>query len=255
MNILVLMKQTFDTEETITINDGVISEDGVKFIINPYDEYAIEEAVSLKEEHGGEVTVLSIGPDRTQEALRTALAMGADNAILIDDERAFGDELTISKVLTKLIQDREYDLILAGYMAVDDGSAQVGPRVAEALDIPHVSTIVKLTVEGNKAVVERDVEGSIEILEVELPALFTAQQGLNEPRYPSLPAIMKAKRKKIEQLSLDDLGLSEDDIKAKTELVDQFLPPKKEAGRILTGTIEEQAQELVQLLKNEAKVI
>lgn len=255
MNILVLMKQTFDTEETITINDGVVSEEGVKFIINPYDEYAIEEAVSLKEEHGGEVTVLSIGPDRTQEALRTALAMGADNAILIDDERAFGDELTISKVLTKLIQDREYDLILAGYMAVDDGSAQVGPRVAENLGIPHVSTIVKLTVEGNKAVVERDVEGSIEIVEVELPALFTAQQGLNEPRYPSLPAIMKAKRKKIEQLTLDDLGLGEAEIKAKTELVDQFLPPKKQAGRILSGTIEEQAKELVQLLKNEAKVI
>lgn len=255
MNILVLMKQTFDTEETITINDGVIREDEVKFIINPYDEYALEEAVSLKETHGGEVTVLSIGPVRTQEALRTAFAMGADHAIHIDDERAFGDELTISQVLAKVIQDREYDLILAGYMAVDDGSAQVGPRVAEALGIPHVSTIVKLSVEENRAMVERDVEGSIEIVEVELPALFTAQQGLNEPRYPSLPAIMKAKRKKIEQLRLEDIGLTEEAIRSKTELVDQFLPPKKEAGRLLTGTIEEQAQELAQLLKNEAKVI
>lgn len=255
MNILVLMKQTFDTEETIVVEDGKISEDGVKFIINPYDEYAIEEAVTLKEELGGEVTVISVGPSRTEEALRTALAMGADSAILIDDERVFGDELTVSRVLAHVIKQKDYDLILGGYTAVDDGSAQVGPRVAEELGIAHVTTIVKLKVDGNKAQLERDVEGNLELIEVELPALFTAQQGLNEPRYPSLPGIMKAKRKTIQRLSLDDLQLSVEDLKAKTELIDQFLPPKKQAGRILAGGMEEQVKELAGLLRNEAKVV
>jgi electron transfer flavoprotein beta subunit len=255
MNILVLLKQTFDTEETIVVEDGQISEDGVKFIINPYDEYAVEEAVKLKEDHGGEVTVISVGPSRTEEAIRTALAMGADKAILVDDEKAFGDELSISKVLAAIAKQRSYDIILGGYMAVDDGSAQVGPRVAQELGIPHVSTIVKLSIEGNRAQVERDVEGNLEMIEVELPVLLTAQQGLNEPRYPSLPAIMKAKRKPIERLSTDDLGLSNEDLGMKTKLVDQYLPPKKETGRILQGGLEEQVRELTQLLRNEAKVV
>jgi electron transfer flavoprotein beta subunit len=255
MKILVLLKQTFDTEESIVVEDGQISEDGVNFIINPYDEYAVEEAIKLKEDHGGEVTIISVGPSRTEEALRTAFAMGADRAILVDDERAFGDELTIAEVLTTIIKQKEYDIILGGYMAVDDGSAQVGPRVAEALGIPHVSTIVNLSVDGDRANIERDVEGNLEIIEVDLPVLVTAQQGLNEPRYPSLPAIMKAKRKPIERLSIDDLGLSIEDLKPKTKLVNHYLPPKKEAGRILKGELEQQVKELTQLLRNEAKVV
>lgn len=255
MNIIVLLKQTFDTEESIYIKDDKISEEDVKFIINPYDEYAVEEAVALKEEHGGEVTILSIGPDRTEEALRTALAMGADKAILVNDEQALGDELTISKVLARVISGQEFDLILGGYMAVDDGSAQVGPRVAEELNITHVSTVVKLQIEGRLARIERDVEGNIEHIEVDLPILVTAQQGLNEPRYPSLPAIMKAKRKPIERLSLADLNLTTEDIKAKTELVGQFLAPKKEAGRIIEGELTKRVSELTKLLTSEAKVV
>jgi electron transfer flavoprotein beta subunit len=255
MNILVILKQTFDTEEKIVIQNGKISEDGVEFIINPYDEYAVEEAIKLKEEHGGEVTVVTIGPDRAENALRTALAMGADKAVLVDDESLFGDEYTTAKVLAAVAKKVGYDIILGGQMAVDSGAGQGGPRLAEELGINHVSTAVKLEVNGTSVRVERDVEGDLEIVETSLPVLVTAQQGLNEPRYPSLPGIMKAKKKPLERWSADDLGLSAADVSAKTEIVDQYLPPKKEAGRILSGDLSAQVSELVQLLRNEAKVI
>ncbi|CAM5794927.1 electron transfer flavoprotein subunit beta/FixA family protein [Brevibacillus borstelensis] len=255
VNILVVMKQTFDTEEKIVIQDGKIQDDGVEFIINPYDEYAIEEAIKLKEEHGGEVTVVSVGPDRVEKELRTALAMGADKAILVDDESLFGDEYTTAKVLAAVARKTGYDLILGGQMAVDSGAGQGGPRLAEELGINHVSTAVKLEINGSSVRVERDVEGDTEVVETSLPVLITAQQGLNEPRYPSLPGIMKAKKKPLERLTADDLGLSAADVAPKTQVVDQTLPPKKEAGRILAGEIPAQVSELVQLLRNEAKVI
>lgn len=255
MNILVVLKQTFDTEEKIVIQDGKISEDGVEFIINPYDEYAVEEAIKLKEEHGGEVTVVTVGPDRAENALRTALAMGADKAILVDDESLFGDEYTTAKVLAAVAKKVGFDMILGGQMAVDSGAGQGGPRLAEELGINHVSTAVKLEVNGTSVRVERDVEGDLEVVETSLPVLITAQQGLNEPRYPSLPGIMKAKKKPLERYSADDLGLSASDVQAKTEIVDQYLPPKKQAGRILSGDLNAQVTELVQLLRNEAKVI
>ncbi|WP_126428020.1 electron transfer flavoprotein subunit beta/FixA family protein [Brevibacillus marinus] len=255
MKILVLVKETFDTEEKIVIQEGKISEDGVEFIINPYDEYAIEEAIKLKEEHGGEVTVVSIGPERVESRLRTALAMGADKAILVSDEALFGDEYTTATVLAAVAKREGFDLILAGQMAVDSGAGQGGPRVAELLGINHVSTAVKLQLNGDVVRVERDVEGDLEVVETSLPVLITAQQGLNEPRYPSLPGIMKAKKKPLERLTADDLGLSIEEVRAKTETVDRYLPPKKQAGRILQGELKEQAAELVQLLRSEAKVI
>jgi electron transfer flavoprotein beta subunit len=256
MNILVCLKQTFDTEERIVLEDGQISEDGVEFVINPYDEYAVEEAIKLKEEHGGEVTVITVGPERAEQALRTAMAMGADKGIIVDSEDLEdADEYTIAKILAEVIKEQEYDLILCGYMAVDDGSAQVGPRLAELLGIPHISTITKLTIDGENVEVEKDVEGDVEVIQSKLPILLTAQQGLNEPRYPSLPGIMKAKKKPLERLDLDDLDLDEDDIEAKTETLEVFLPPKKEAGKILEGELSDQVKELVQLLRNEAKVI
>lgn len=254
MNILVLIKQTFDTEEKIVLENGAISEDGVEFIMNPYDEYAVEEAITLRDEHGGEVTVITVGPERAESALRTALAMGADKAVIVDDEDIETDEYSIAKILAAVIKDREYDIILGGNMAVDNGSGQVGPRLAEELNIAQVTTITKLTVDGGKATIERDVEGDIETIEVSLPVLVTAQQGLNEPRYPSLPGIMKAKKKPMERLTIDDLNIDRE-VAAKTSVIETFLPPKKEAGRILSGDVQDQVKELVQLLRNEAKVI
>jgi electron transfer flavoprotein beta subunit len=257
MNIYVLMKRTFDTEEKITISGGKINEDGAEFIINPYDEYAIEEAIQVRDAKGGEVTVISVGNEETEKQLRTALAMGADKAVLIntEDDVENGDQFTTAKILAEYLKDKEVDLIIGGNVAIDGGTGQVGPRVAELLNIPYVTTITKLEIEGTNVTVTRDVEGDSEVIETSLPLLVTAQQGLNEPRYPSLPGIMKAKKKPLEELELDDLDLEEEDVEAKTKTIEIYLPPKKEAGKVLAGDLNDQVKELVQLLHTEAKVI
>jgi electron transfer flavoprotein beta subunit len=257
MNIYVLLKRTFDTEEKISLSNGKINEEGAEFIINPYDEYAVEEAIQVRDAHGGEVTVVTVGTEESEKQLRTALAMGADKAVLIntEDDVEEGDQFTTAKILAEFLKDKDADLILAGNVAIDGGSGQVGPRVAELLGIPYITTITKLEIDGTKVSVVRDVEGDSEVIETSLPLLVTAQQGLNEPRYPSLPGIMKAKKKPLEELELDDLDLDEDDVEAKTKTIEVYLPPKKEAGRILEGDIKDQVQELVKLLHTEAKVI
>jgi electron transfer flavoprotein beta subunit len=253
MDIFVLLKQTFDTEEKIVIDGGAIVEEGVKFVINPYDEYAVEQAILIRDELGGKVTLLSVGPERSSEALRTALAMGADEAVLISDDRIQGDEFEVSQILHAYLSKQPYDLILSGNFSVDNGAGQVAIRLAKQLGIPHAASITKLELTNGKALVHRDAEGDLEIIEVPLPALFTAQQGLNEPRYPSLPGIMKAKKKPFQQLSLDDLGLS--DLQAKTSRTELSLPPARKVGRILKGDIADQVKVLVQLLRDEAKAI
>ncbi|WP_349408085.1 electron transfer flavoprotein subunit beta/FixA family protein [Pseudalkalibacillus sp. SCS-8] len=256
MNIYVILKRTFDTEEKIAIENGKISEDGVEFIINPYDEYAVEEAIKLRDEHGGEVTVVTVGEEESDKQLRTALAMGADKAVLIDDEDVeYGDQYSTAKILAAYFEDKEVDIILGGNVAIDGASGQVGPRLAELLDIPHVTTITKLEIDGSTVKIERDVEGDLEIIETSLPVLVTAQQGLNEPRYPSLPGIMKAKKKPLEELELDDLDLDEDEVEGKTRTLEVFLPPEKQAGKVLDGEVDDQVKELVSLLRSEAKVI
>lgn len=254
MNVYVVLKQTFDTEEKIVIRDGAVSEEGVKFVINPYDEYAVEEAIRLKEQSGGQVTVVSAGPDRAAEALRAALAMGADEAVLITDDR-LADEYAVSEALAAFFADKDYDLILGGNFSVDNGAGQVAVRLAELLGIPHVSSIVKLETTGGSAVVQRDAEGDLETLEVVLPAVFTAQQGLNEPRYPSLPGIMKAKKKPFKQVTADDLGLSADRLEAKTARTSLSLPPARQAGQILQGELPQQAAKLVELLRTQSKAL
>ncbi|MER2089142.1 MAG: electron transfer flavoprotein subunit beta/FixA family protein [Sporosarcina sp.] len=257
MNIYVLVKRTFDTEEKITIANGKIAEDGAEFIINPYDEYAIEEAIQVRDANDGEVTVITIGGEDAEKQLRTALAMGADKAVLINTEDDLDemDEFTSAKIIAEYLKDKEADLILAGNVAIDGGSGQVGPRVAELLGINYVTTITNLEIDGTSVKIIRDVEGDSETIETSLPLLVTAQQGLNEPRYPSLPGIMKAKKKPLEELELDDLDLEEDDVEAKTETIEIYLPPQKAAGRVLEGDIPDQVKELVNLLKTEAKVI
>ncbi|KUO94997.1 electron transfer flavoprotein subunit beta/FixA family protein [Ferroacidibacillus organovorans] len=255
MNVIVCMKQTFDTEAKIALADGKISEEGVQWVINPYDEYAIEEALKIKEATDGNVTIVTIGPARVEEAVRTALAMGADDAVIVDDPAAFGDEFTVAEVLAAVIKTHPFDLILTGNQAVDDGSAQVAVRLAERLDLPHVSTITKLTIEGATAVAERDAEGDTEVVEVKLPALFTAQQGLNEPRYPSLLGIRKASKKPVKRLTLEEVGLSRDEITKRVTVTEVFMPAQKGAGRILTGDTSERVRELVRELRQTSKVI
>ncbi|GLO66781.1 MULTISPECIES: electron transfer flavoprotein subunit beta/FixA family protein [Oceanobacillus] len=257
MNIYVLLKKTFDTEEKITVSGGRIEDDSAEYIINPYDEYAVEEAIVQRDEHGGEVTVVTVGDEESEKQLRTALAMGADKAVLINTEEDIedGDQYTTAKILEAFFEGKEVDLILAGNVAIDEASGQVGPRLAALLDIPYVSTITSLKIDGETVSIEKDVEGDVEIVETSLPLLVTCQQGLNEPRYPSLPGIMKAKKKPLEEIEMDDLDLDEDDVEAKTKTVEVYLPPEKEAGKILEGEPADQVKELVSLLKNEKKVL
>ncbi|MDI3256376.1 MAG: electron transfer flavoprotein subunit beta/FixA family protein [Kyrpidia sp.] len=255
MNIIVCMKQTFDTEERIVLENGKIKEDGVKFVINPYDEYAVEEAIRLKEQHGGQVTVITLGPTRAEEALRTALAMGADEGVIIDDPALFGDEYTASRVLAKAIEKHPYDIILCGNQAVDDGSGQVAVRVAELLGIPHIGTVTKLEVADGKVTAHRDAEGDVEIVEGRPPILVTAQQGLNEPRYPSLIGIRKANKKPLTRYTAAELGLDAGTASAKSEILETFLPKPKAGGRILQGDLAAQVKELVQALRTEEKVL
>lgn len=257
MNIYVLLKKTFDTEDKITVSGGQIDDDSAEFIINPYDEYAVEEAIVQRDQHGGEVTVITIGDEDAEKQLRMALAMGADKAVLIntEDDLEEGDQYTTTKILEAYFEGKDVDLILAGNVAIDEASGQVGPRLAERLNIPYVTTIVGLEIDGKTAHIEKDVEGDVEKIEVDLPLLVTCQQGLNEPRYPSLPGIMKAKRKSLEELEIDDLNLDEEDVEAKTETIEIYLAPLKSAGRVLEGDASTQVKELVALLKDEAKVL
>lgn len=257
MNIYVLLKKTFDTEDKIIISQGEIEEDDAEFIINPYDEYAVEEAIRQREQHGGEITVVTIGDESSEKSLRTALAMGADKAVLIntEDDLEEGDQYTTVKILEAFFEDKEVDLILAGNVAIDEASGQVGPRLATRLNLPYVTTIVALEIDGNTAKIDKDVEGDIEKIKTHLPLLVTCQQGLNEPRYPSLPGIMKAKSKPLEELEIDDLDLEEEDVAPKTRTIEVFLPIEKKAGRILEGELEKQVEELVKQLKTENKVI
>ena len=257
MNIYVLLKRTFDTEDKIVIQNGEIDEEGAEFIINPYDEYAVEEAITQRDQHGGEVTVITIGDEDSEKQLRTALAMGADKAVLIntEDDLEEGDQVTTVKILEAYFEDKEVDLIFAGNVAIDEASGQVGPRLATGLGMAYVTTIVSLEIDGDTVKIDKDVEGDIEKIESKLPLLLTCQQGLNDPRYPSLPGIMKAKSKPLEELEMDDLDLDEEDVEPKTKTIDVFLPAEKQAGRILEGEAEDQVLELVSLLKNEEKVL
>jgi electron transfer flavoprotein beta subunit len=254
MNIIVTLKQTFDTEAKIVLKDGKIDPTGVKLVINTYDEFAIEEALKIKEAAGeGEVILVSVSATGDETSLRTGLAIGADRAVLVSDPAiADVDEYVAAEILAKAIATEDYGLILSGRIAVDDQSAQVAVRAAEVLGIPSVSSILKLDVDGDKATAVREIDGGTEIIEVPLPAVLTAQKGLNEPRLPSMKGIMASKKKEIKALSLADLGVS---IDAKAKSVDYSLPTPRTAGKIIDGEPQDAVAELAKLLREEAKVI
>lgn len=264
MNSIVCIKQVPDTESQIKVApDGKsIVTDDVKWVMNPYDEYGVEEALRIKEKFGGEVTVIGLGPKRVTESLRTALAMGADKGILINDPALENsDPLATGRALAAAIKGLDFDLIFTGQRGIDDDNGLVGAALAEFLDIPQLSIIVKVEVsEDAKTVkVNRPVEGQTLVIESSLPAVITVQKGLNEPRYASLPGIMKAKKKPLEEKTLSDLELDPSQAgegARKLKIMELTPPPQREAGRIIEGeTPEEKAAELVRLLHEEAKVI
>jgi electron transfer flavoprotein beta subunit len=237
-----------------------IKTEDVKWIINPYDEFAVEEALRIKENHGGKVTILTMGPERAVEAIRTALAMGADEGVLIDDPAAQGsDALGTAKVLAAALKEMGCDLIIAGQRAVDVDGYQVPGAVAELLGIAQVSMVIKQEISHGKIRCERTVEGGTVVVEADLPAVFTTQRGINEPRYASLPGIMKAKKKPLAHKSLTDLGVDATEVgeaNAKCRIMNLTFPPERSPGRIIEGeTAEAKAAELVRLLAEEVKVI
>ncbi len=264
MDIIVCMKQVPDSEAQIRVRPdgkGIVDSD-IKFVMNPYDEFGVEEALKLKEKFGGTVTLVCLGPARCVESIRTGLAMGADKAIHLDDP-AFdgGDAISTAKVLAAAIKGLPHDLIFCGKQAIDDDSATVGSALAEVLGIPQVSLVVKveLAEDRKSAKVNRQILGGEEILQVPLPAVLNAQKGLNEPRYASLPGIMKAKKKEIKSVKVADLGIAADSIGAagaRTKILHMAAPPQRQAGKIIPGeTPEEKAPILAKLLREEAKII
>lgn len=263
MNIVVCLKQVPDTDLSLRIAEGSadIERDDLSYVINPYDEYAIEEALKTKEKYDGEVILVAVGPERYEEALRGGLAMGADKAIHVKDEAIEGsDPLVIAFILSKVVAGLEYDLVLCGKQAIEDDSGIVGAALAEFLDLPQVSVVTKLELsdDGKSAVAHREVEGGVEVLELSLPAVLTTQKGLNEPRYASLRGMMKAKKMPVESKSLADLDISAElvgEAGSRSRLVEMSYPPKRSQGRVLEGELPEIVKELVRCLKEEAKVL
>ncbi|BBO83540.1 electron transfer flavoprotein subunit beta [Desulfosarcina ovata subsp. sediminis] len=256
MEIAVLLKQVPATESSIEIADGdaAIKTDGINWVMNPYDEMAVEEALQIRTALGGSVTVMTLGPEKSVEALRTALAMGADTAVRIDPEGKTLDGLATANVLAGELKKGAFDLVIAGHRAVDDDNFQVGPAVAEFMGIPHVSMVIAEEIADGKIRCTRTIEGGTLVLETALPALITTQRGLNEPRYASLPGIMKAKKKPIDTRPLSETGTEVGEPMVKT--IALRLPPERKRGRVIDGdSAAAKAAALVKTLREEAKVI
>lgn len=251
MKILVAAKRVPDPNATIKVrpDGGGIVTDNLKYVVNPFCEIAIEEALRIKEKVGGaEVILASIGGKVSSEQLRTGLAMGADRAVLVLSENEV-EPVAVARVLQKLVESETPDLVLMGKQAIDDDSNVVGQMLAEMLGWPQATfaSVVKLAEDKKSAVVTREVDGGLEDVAVQLPAVITADLRLNEPRYASLPGIMKARKKELKEIPIADLGVEQT---SKVKVVKLGPPPKREAGKKV-----ESVQELVHLLHTEAKVI
>ncbi|HLK10972.1 MAG TPA: electron transfer flavoprotein subunit beta/FixA family protein [Candidatus Binatia bacterium] len=251
MKILATAKRVPDPETVIKINaEGTgIATDNVKWVINPFDEIAIEEALRIREKvAGSEVVLVSIGPKTAQEQLRTGLAMGADRAALVLTDEPL-EPLAVARVLQKLVEAEKPDLVVVGKQAIDDDANCAGQMLAALLGWPQATfaSKVELAADQKSAKVTREVDGGLETLAVSLPAVITADLRLNEPRYASLPGIMKARKKELKEIPIAELGV---DVTPRVKVTRLETPPKRSAGRKVTSV-----QELVQLLHNEAKVI
>jgi electron transfer flavoprotein beta subunit len=259
VNILVLVKQVPDTASRIQdrVRDGRIDLEGITWVANPYDEFAVEEALRLKEKHGANVTLVALGPARADSALKDMLALGADEAVHVSDD-AFDslDARGVAAVLAAAVGRLPYDMIWTGWKGVDNDEGLVPLYLAKELGLPYVSAVQEFSVEGDKAVVARDIEGGRETLQVSMPAIFGAQKGLNEVRYASLKGIMAVKKKQIPVWDAAELDIDTGSLPgAAVEVVAIEPPADRPPGRILDGSPEDAAKELAKLLREEAKVI
>jgi electron transfer flavoprotein beta subunit len=259
MKIVVCIKQVPDTATQVKIAGGgkAIETAGITWIVSPYDEFAVEEALRIKEKRGqGEVVAVSLGPDRVKEALRSALAMGADRAIHLNDPAwAEADTLTTARALAGAIKQEAPALVLCGRQAIDDDMGAVGAQLAEVLGWPCASWIMEEAVDADAKTIRvgRQVEGGLEVFDLPLPAVVSAQKGLNEPRYPTLKGIMGAKRKEVKDLKAGDVGLGADPPQLSL-LGLEALPPRP-PGRIIPGDVPTAVKELVRSLREDAKAI
>ena len=262
MRILTVIKQVPDSSASIKIaGDGKsIEKAGLKLVLNAFDEYAVEQAVQLREKGQpvDEIVALTIGGAKAAEVLRTALAMGADRGIHLNDE-AFEshDEVFIAEVLSLAIkkQPNPFDLIITGKQAIDMDAGEIGPALAEFLGLPHIGAVVGLEIDGSNVKAKRRIEGAEEVMEMPMPALFTCEKGLVEPRYPSLPNLMKAKKKPVEVITSGDLDGYSGIGGARSEVMSLTPPPQRATCKFVEGEPEEMAAELVKLLREEAKVV
>lgn len=263
MKIAVCVKEVPDMESHFAIDPTGqrVKEEGLAFKINSFDEFAIEEALKIKGNAGGEVILVNLGPDRAKQTIRKGLAMGADRAIqLIDPVFEGSDSLATAKLLAQAINPLNCDLVFAGVQAEDDGCAQVGVILAHLLNYAHTSIAIKLVLAPDKKslTVHRELEGGmIEVAEVQLPAVVTIQSGINTPRYASLPGIMQAKRKEIKEIRLPESGLSADAVgeKGRTVIVEKlYFPEKGKTAEMIQGDAKQAVQKLVQKLK-ESKLL
>ena len=260
MNIHVFVKRVPDTESRIRIDQGAraVIEEGLNFIISPNDEFAVEEAIRLKEAKGGTVRVFSVGRDESLTILKKCLAMGADEAVLIKDvSPETYDGLRTARIIAAAVRSKfpEFDLLLFGKQSVGADNAQVPSMTAELLGLPQANVVTKLEISGTEGVAYREIEGGIEKVVFALPAVVSAQKGLNEPRYETLKGIMAAKKKMIPVIPVEDLGLPAELLAPAVEITGLDVPPQKPAGRIIRGDPAEAAGELVRLLREEAGII
>jgi electron transfer flavoprotein beta subunit len=256
MNVAVILKQVPDTEAVIRVdpaNPNAIVEDEIKFVLNPYDEFAVEEALTIAEKTDGETIGVCIGPERAETAIRTALAMGLTRAILISDPEAVAaDVVTQGKVLAAALRDADVSMILAGREVIDTQEDALAPSVAEALGYPHILNAGKIQIDQDRVTVQRDIEGASLTIEAMLPAVVSCQKGLNDPRYPTLIAIKRSKMKEIKQMSLAELGV---DASAKSTVVGLRMPPPRAPGVVAEGEPEEVVAQCVKWLADEAKLV
>jgi electron transfer flavoprotein beta subunit len=262
VQILVCVKQVPDTEAKVVVaDDGIsISERDIKFIMNPYDEYAVEAAVRIKEASSdASVSLVTVAPPRADDALRFGLAMGADSATRVWDDALAGlDGAAVAGVLEAVARRKGFDLILCGRIAIDDAMGEVPLRLAVRLGLPQANAVTELTVEVASVLARCEVEGGTQVVRLELPAIVTTQKGLNEPRYPAIPAIMKARRMPIEAQTPADLGVDPGQLQAasKTRIDKLEPPPARGDGRVIQAdSPEDAARELARLLRDEAKVL
>jgi len=247
LKVLVCVKQTFDTEAKIEIKGGQISDAGINLIINPYDEVAVEGGIQLKEKGiATEVVVISAGADKAMDAIRTALAMGADRGILVKQDTA-ADEYARAIALAAAIKAESPDLVLAGHVASDDGSSQVPTRIAEILGLPHVNVMTAVDIAGGKATCTCEADGGTSVIEVALPAVISSQVSWNEPRYPSMKGIMAAKKKPV--ATQDAVA-----VENKVKIIEFALPAAKTAGIKVEDDPDVCAAKLADWMKNTVKV-